>query len=183
MERLFFAIPVLKSYANNLSLYQNVLYQSLVEHSTNLRLTPRENLHITLVFIGETTHDNKSIIIKEIQKATEGLNSFTLTPKSITQLPDEKNSSSICLAFKDSEEFKTLQSKIYKAVHSVQPTKPPKPIIHTTLMQAKDVNIDEKFKLPDAEFSPLRVNSFTLFKSTLGENGSIYAELGDFSLK
>lgn len=183
MQRLFLAIPIVKSYANNLSLYQHALYQRLSKQTDNLRLTPRENLHVTLVFIGNTPSENVSAIIKEVQKATKELQPFTLTPKSIMQLPSDDKARAVCLTFNDSKEFNDLQSKLYEAVHSVQPTQPPKPIIHTTLMRASKLDISDNTPLPDVELSPLSVDTFTLFESKLNRNGSTYQPLETFNLK
>ena len=55
-----------------------------------LRLVAKENLHLTLVFLGERNESQLEQIKKTLKSVTEGFSPFTLVFKNLTVFPDNK---------------------------------------------------------------------------------------------
>lgn len=159
--RCFFGIPVENS--EDLAEAQNSLL------SYGVRLIPRENLHITFIFlgeIGEHTVDRmcaslRSVSFKRPHVKTE----------KIIGLPHYKKARVIALKL-DCPELTSYYNEFSKRVGFVESRKY---LPHITLARSrKPVSIQpaEVF-LPDE----IEVNRITLFRSILNSEGAIYNEL------
>jgi 2'-5' RNA ligase len=184
-QRLFLAIPFPKAYARNLSIIQSHLSEKLSDKVEHLRSTPEENLHITLLFIGNC---NESIITKITEKVKAKIQQipvFELIPQSLTLGPPGESSSQIWLTFKDNPSFSSLQNILFTAIKDICDINSPKPIIHSTLMKFLTTNtIDSHIDVSsELEVSPLTVRSIVLFGSKLQKDGSKYTPLYSFDLK
>ncbi len=164
--RLFIAICFDENMMDALSEMQDDLMRCRVKG----HYTPRENLHMTLAFIGE--YDDPEQIIEVMQKVS--FRSFSVTLNGCSPFKD--------MVFADFEENDNLRDYV-KRLRKVLldediPFDRKKFLPHVTLIRKATYTM-EKSLLPEfQETDSMRVNGISLMKSERGSHGMIYTEIG-----
>ncbi|MEO0294081.1 MAG: RNA 2',3'-cyclic phosphodiesterase [candidate division WOR-3 bacterium] len=146
-----------------------------------IKWVEKENLHITLRFLGET--DKRTLIEEKMKEVGGKFTPFKVSLKGVGAFPSLKRASVIWVGIEEGKNFLkglylTLEDKIVqlgfkKEEREFTP--------HITLGRVKR----GKYSLPegiDFSFGAFPVDKITLFKSTLRKEGPIYEVLAKFPL-
>jgi 2'-5' RNA ligase len=142
----------------------------------------KENLHITLKFLGET--DKKLAIEGKIKEVEGNFYPFKVSLKGVGAFPSEKRAKILWVGLDEgvkplSELFSTVEEKVY-ALGFEKETRKFNP--HITFARIKK----GKYSLPenlDFSFDPFPVKEITLFQSILTPKGPIYEIVSEVPLK
>jgi 2'-5' RNA ligase len=156
------------------------LYEDLKTPSS-VKWVKKENLHITLKFLGET--DKKTAIEDKMKEIAEEFSSFNVSLRKIGAFPSSKRAKILWVGVEEGMEelielFSTIENKLSplgfeKEVRKFTP--------HITFARVKKGN----YSLPeqiDFSFDSFPVNEVALFKSTLTPKGPIYEILSSIPL-
>ena len=164
--RLFIAICFDENMLDSLATIQDDLMRSGVKGN----YTPRENLHMTLAFIGE--YDDPEQIIEVMQKVP--LRSFSVKLSGFRPFRD--------MFFAELEENENLRDYVKRLRAALLDEEIPfdrkKFLPHVTLIRKADCTKGKAF-LPEYQGGvSMKVNGISLMKSERGRHGMVYTEIG-----
>ena len=172
VKRLFVAIAVPPEIRLALYACKNSVVQ------TGLSWVKEENLHITLLFMGDTPESE----IASIKHSLSGLSNrtpFLLQCKQVEAVRRRGKLSMIWAGFEESTQFIELATSVSKVLNVPLDHKP---LPHMTLARVKrgyQVKVDTSL-FPDISLYSWEVNSFGLWESVLNPQGSIYTVLQEW---
>lgn len=174
--RLFVGIDFEDRQKNNLCKMQQAFGGVLASG----RIIPQENLHCTLLFLGEVDANKVPDLCNKLHEVSQRHSRF------LTSFFDSANFANGCavIKLKASKQLIALQQDVESTLASYLKKPTNKYIPHVTIYR------DAKFSLPFREAKktvqvlnmPFEVTNFTLFDSTRGENGMIYTPITYFNL-
>ena len=174
--RLFVGIDFEDRQKNNLCKMQQA-FESVLE---NGRATSAENLHCTLLFLGEVSANDVTDLCQTLHEVSKRHSRF------LTSFFDSANFANGCavIKLKACKQIVALQQDIESSLQKYVQKPTGKYIPHVTIYR------DAKFSLPFREAKktvqmlnmPFEVTNFTLFDSTRGEHGMIYTPITYFNL-
>lgn len=160
-------------------------YHRFDRHKEILKFTPKENLHITLNFLGEVFEDKMELAVKAVEEAAALHESFSVSSSGMGCFGSQKYARVIWAnidrhAAKVSALYENLKVKFEAA--GFEPEKREyKP--HITIARCKE-GADITGILPDIKFNfRIKVSKITLFKSVLKASGAEYAVLFEKKLR
>ncbi len=182
MNRLFIALPV----ENKIIDY---IFQKLSqEESFKLfRWEKKENIHITLKFLGDTEGNFISSIDKELEKIAIKYSSFTLKLNKLGTFNKNGNPFILWFNFNKSDTVNLLQKDLEECLSELGYNKETREFYpHVTLLRVKnekDSQYIKKYK--EIELEPVQyiLNEFYLVKSELTSKGSVYTKIKTYKLK
>ncbi len=132
--------------------------------------THRENLHMTLAFIGD--YDDPEQVVEVMQKVP--LRSFSIKLGGFGPFKDM-----FFADLEDNENLKDYVKRLRKALLDAEiPFDRKKFLPHITLIRKADGTKDKAFLPEFQESDPMRVRGISLMKSERGKHGMIYTEIG-----
>lgn len=139
------------------------------------RYTPRENYHITLAFLGETSEVQVRDAIDALEETASVISPIPLLPDGIGKFGKSHNAT-LWLGIAKDPELMELAEKLRGALNERGIDFDEKAFLpHITLARHADI---PKTQLPQLLFPQETVASkVTLFKSTLTKDGAIYKPL------
>ena len=164
--RLFIAICFDENMLDSLVEIQDDLMRSGVKGN----YTPRENLHMTLAFIGD--YDDPEQIVEVMQKVP--LRSFSVKLSGFRPFRD--------MFFAELEENENLRDYVKRLRTALLDEEIPfdrkKFLPHVTLIRKADCTKGKSF-LPEFQGGDsMKVNGISLMKSERGRHGMVYTEIG-----
>ena len=176
-KRLFAGIPI-----------ENKSFINFVEtelHSLNnplFRWTKIQNLHFTLLFIGNVPNENLNNIITAMQLLYDQ-KKFALLSYKICYAPTKKPRM-IWLQAKPNYNFQQMQRNLYGKIKPLhKELQPPKPKIHITLARFnKKIKNYSPPELPEISPTKFPVNKIILWQTVPTNHGIIYKPLREFPL-
>ncbi len=182
--RLFVAVDLSEKIRENLN---EVL--AAISRFKGVKPVEKQNLHITLQFIGEVNERKAEDIRKAL--STVKFNPFTLKFKGIGFFPNQRNPRVIWVGTSEGErEMKALASQVETALKKLGFKKDKEFVAHSTVGRIKRMGADDRKRLVselseylDTEFGEMVVSDFKLKKSTLTPKGPIYEDLEVFRLE
>lgn len=159
-----------------------VKIQEKIKKLGELTLVPKENLHITLKFLGEIEDSEK--IIKKLNNIK--FEQFSLKATNIGFFPNNNYIKVVWIGFVGNE-ILALQKQIDKTLEE-DFKKEKNFVTHATIARVKYLSPEDKTEMNELKTISLRssefkVNSFKLMKSTLTSNGPAYETLRTFKTK
>lgn len=152
---------------------------AFLPHMTNGRQTPVENLHCTLLFLGDTDSDKLGDITKKLAETAKRHSPF------LTGFWDTAHFANGCtvVKLKCDKKFAALQSDIENTLDTKQNEKG-KFLPHVTLLKKSvfDMPFREVKKNVPIFNVPFEVRDFTLFLSEFTPDGMVYTPLTFFKL-
>jgi len=155
-----------------------------------VRWTPKENLHVTLVFIGSVTEAQTNKIKRVTEKVASSLNSFSVHFHNICLAPPNRPPRMFWVEGRRNKEIVELKKKLEKALVKVKNTGLKKEESRTyhphitlgrinksewrNLKQQPQINKEISINVP--------VNSIDVMKSELKPSGAEYSVLKKFPL-
>ncbi len=132
--------------------------------------THRENLHMTLAFIGD--YDDPEQVVEVMQKVP--LRSFSIKLGGFSSFKDM-----FFANLEDNENLKDYVKRLRKALLDDEiPFDRKKFLPHITLIRKADCTKESAFLPEFQESDPMRVKGISLMKSERGKHGMIYTEIG-----
>jgi len=148
----------------------------------NVRWTNFDNLHITLLFLGDLEETRIPSIIYSLKSKV--VKPFSLKPKGLTLAPPNRPPRMIWLEFEKNNDFDKLVENAFNAVEKFARIHPENNSIpHITLARFRDFVDFKKINLPQFSLEPLLISDFYLMESTLTPYGPIYQKLAEFNLE
>ena len=176
-RRLFFAIPLNEKYTHLIRKY----IQSYSELN-QLRWIKEENLHVTMLFMGNVNAEYIPALIETAEGVFTAAPKFELTPENIIIKPSPGIPLMIWLKFKENYLFSSIHTQLKEEMKAfVETPEARKPIPHITLARIKNKNpvlLNPIEKLPK-----LIVDKIELWESITDSGGATYVNLKIFSLK
>lgn len=175
MARLFIGIMLPDDMKNKIE----ILQKEIAKLPLKAKFVEKENLHITLSFLGEVQETEKMKIIKELEKICEGVKKYEIELGNLLFIPNENYFRVIAINVKSEkliEISKLIEEKIGGDV------KPP----HLTLCRIKNVENRENVvrKMKEMKFKAnFFVNSIELIESKLTREGPTYLIIHSTKLK
>ncbi len=164
--RLFIAICFDEDMLDSLTEIQDDLMRCGVKGN----YTPRENLHMTLAFIGE--HDDPEQILEVMQKVP--LRTFSVKLSGFRPFKDM-----FFANFEESENLRDYVKRLRKALLDEEISFDRKKFLpHVTLIRKADCTKGKAFWPEFRESEAMRVNGISLMKSERGRHGMVYTEIG-----
>ncbi len=164
--RLFIAICFDENMLDSLTEIQDDLLRCGVKGNYTLR----ENLHMTLAFIGDYDDPEQ---IEEVMKKVP-LRSFSVKLKGFRPFKD--------MFFADFEENENLRDYVKRLRNALLEEEIPfdrkKFLPHVTLIRRAECTNGKAFLPEFQESEPMRVNGISLMKSERGKHGMKYTEIG-----
>lgn len=161
------------------------LYHRFDKHKEILKFTPKENLHITLNFLGDVLEDKTAFAVKAVEEAAAKHEVFFSSTSAVNCFGSQKYARVIWAginrhAVKITALYETLKANLEESGFE-QEKREYTP--HITIARCKEgVNIARL--LPDIKFDfKIKVSKITLFKSTLESPGAVHEILFEKELK
>ncbi len=173
-RRLFIAINIPESVRNELAALNSFLKHPAV------RWTPRQNLHITVHFIGQTELNELALIAGKISATADKTPPFSMTMENIKVIRKGKNPVMIWAALKENEIFSDLALRFHQEL-SGDGSRKPNP--HITLARIKEGKGLEIPALPEIRKISFDVRNIELMESANRPSGPVYNVAGSFNLK
>ncbi len=180
--RLFVAVDVsdeIREKIFNLSRFFNFRGAKAVE---------KDNIHITLKFIGEVDNRKKDIIVEKLNEIE--FESFTVRFKGIGFFPSASKMRVVWAGVEDPGEMRRLAEMVEDKLSEAGIKKERRFLAHATIARIKRIDGKMRSELIKKlephmkdDFGEMRVESFALKKSTLTPKGPIYDDVQVFKLK
>jgi RNA 2',3'-cyclic 3'-phosphodiesterase len=148
-----------------------------------VRFVPRQNLHLTLHFIGNVPTSQVPALQESLRHIAAGFAPFRLRLQEVSPGPSPGHPRLIWARFAPNEAFETLSRALAEAVGQSR-NQPQHPIPHVTLARfRKDQPKPPRLPvLQDWQVPEMEVNSFALWQSHLGQPHPQYEVLKTFPL-
>ncbi len=180
-KRLFVAIPLPEPMQATFSEYKKNF------KANDIRWTLKENLHITVFFLGDVIEDLVPKIVMALQNVTSNIKQFRLEFEKTVFAPPNKPPRMIWGQFYKNENYTLLSNAIAKTLNlsfQIPLENSSREIIpHVTIARIKNPNSISEVELKPLEIENLEVTSCQLIESTLSSGGSIYSVVEKFILK
>ena len=150
------------------------LLHSQLKADDNLKIVTRENLHVSLIFLGSITEEEVAEV-KMFMDAVKGA-SFNVDFKEIAFFPNDHSRHLIAATFQDNEPLIDIHRFLYEKISALgieldkRQFKP-----HVTLARVKK---NRRATFSHMDFNEkLTVNAISLFSSDLQPDGPVYSEI------
>ena len=147
-----------------------------------VKLVEKENIHITLKFIGDINHE----ILNKIEKIVKDCSpkKYTIRLKGIGFFPNDRYIKVVWIGVEDNGETKKLMKCIDDRISVFGFKKEKEYIPHITIARAKGkIRIINGEDFKDTVFGEMKVEEIKIKKSTLTDKGPIYEDLAVIELK
>lgn len=186
MKRIFVAIkiPVSDFLKQSINSYQFAFKYD------NIKWVELYNLHLTLLFLGDTDEGLIPGVIDNLKKLQDSVKSFKIKLKGLGVFSNIYNPRVLWIGVEPIEEFMILKEMIEKQLidldHQYNTENSDNP--HLTIARIKNIKNNKKLKNTlgfnkHTLFQEITVNKFTLLESQLTPKGPIYSVISDFYLR
>ena len=176
--RLFAAIGIPEEIKD----YFSRIQQQIGNDNAKVNWVKKENLHITLKFLGEVKEESLEKIKGTLKKIR--LKPFSLTIGKLGIFPNENYIKVIWIGFKKAERLFDLHKLVDMSLSRLVPIER-NFLGHITLGRVKFVKDKQKFKEKldsiRIQENSFKVDKFKLYKSELTKHGPVYEVLEEFS--
>ncbi|MCD6097204.1 RNA 2',3'-cyclic phosphodiesterase [bacterium] len=194
VKRIFIAINLPDDIKNQLSLKQSKLDKLFSKSDIPVRWTKKENLHLTLYFLGYIRENKLESVFELTKKTSSSFESFSIKLNKIVYAPlNSFPPRMIWATGEKSSHFIELKRKIEDGLvkenffsKSFFKKEKKKDIIHITLARIRSIFSYNPENLPDISEDidlDFKVNSIEVMESHLKPKGPEYTILKSFNLK
>jgi len=181
MHRIFIAINLPENIKNKLSTYEN--------HWPDLpaRWTKKQNLHITLVFLGDTSNEELPEVCQIVREVVIRHQSFPIDLKKICYGPPKKPPRMIWAEGQKSAELVNLQKDLVNSLGGQTEKEERGYAVHITLARLKqwefkNIDPEERPQIDEEINLAFEVNSIEIMESKLKPKGPEYFVLESINL-
>ncbi|HAM38118.1 MAG TPA: RNA 2',3'-cyclic phosphodiesterase [Elusimicrobia bacterium] len=182
--RLFIAVSIGEENKNKIFDIQSVLKRSCVD----VKWIEKDNLHLTLKFLGEVAEDNLDSVKESIRRAVAEFKRFQINLESIGVFPNEKSPRVLWMGINKGEvELKNISQNLEGSLEELGFKKETREFsAHLTIGRFRSNSEKEKlFKIIEKfqnENIIESVNVVYLIKSTLSPKGPAYDVIEEYQL-
>lgn len=172
--RVFLALEISEDWKKEIFRVQN----RLLKRALRARPLSRENLHLTVQFIGDT--EDAARLIRVLDELP--LNRVKLLPRGLSSFKRPREEL-VYLKLEDTRELLKLNKEIRKALDSLGLSYDKKRFLpHVTIVRGAE--FEEGFSLNQVEIGldALEIKSLELLESKLGPKGATYRKIKSFEL-
>jgi len=174
--RIFVAVDISDTLRDSILGFQ----RRLSSLGGGLKLVERDNLHITLRFIGEVDKAQVDEVVRRLRNLR--FNNFAISLRGVGVFPDLRRPRVIWVGVEDGfNELKSLREEILKLTGDIGEKEDKEFIPHITVARVKYVNIPDLAQVlreySSTDFGAQVVDSVKLKRSTLTPRGPIYDDL------
>jgi RNA 2',3'-cyclic 3'-phosphodiesterase len=173
MKRVFLGIPLKREYIDACEQVKEMNIDV-----PGIRWVPRENLHITTLFIGDVDENQIHAMCDDITAVLKQHKPFALAFDRFVFMPPRRPRM-IWLKFKKSSDFARLTLALSHKLLDQDPDHPPK--AHVTLARFKKAP-KQKLIFPEADLKTIPIDKIQLYQSELKPQGAEYTVLKSFGL-
>ena len=187
LHRIFIAINLPEGIKTKLLEYENKWPELLA------RWTTKENLHLTLAFLGNTSDQELAEVCALLEKVGAKHNPFSLVFTKITygpfdyaqDKPDTKRPKMIWAVGEKSAELLALQKDIQKTagLEASQPFSPHLTLARLKMFELQRIELEELPEVNEDISISFEINSIEVMESQLKRSGSQYTILQSIPLK
>ncbi len=185
LKRIFIAVNLSEKAKKEISFHQEEIKRSL----KGVRWVEKENIHITLAFIGSIEEEKILSLINELEMVRE--NPFQMTFTEMCYIPENRRNAKMIWARGESKEISSLEKKIKEKIVASDINFIPDERDFTPHITLGRIRAWEWKRLPLVEIPLLEegievsfpVNSFELMESRLKKGGPVYKEIKKFTLQ
>ena len=186
--RLFFAVPLADDLRDVAVQLQEAVAKS-AGHEARVRWVERENLHLTLKFVGDTAEEDVEKLVQIAEKVAASCSGTSLQVSGVGCFPARGAPRVIWAGvFRDSPELNELAARLDKALQDAGLAEADRNpfATHFTLGRVKDRQCGELSsavrRLGEEPVGEMKVDHFVLMSSELTPQGPIYSEQARFEL-
>ncbi len=182
-KRIFFAVNLPENVKEELFSYQEETKRSL---DRGVRWVEKENLHITLLFLGSVKKEKLESVIAETRKITE--EPIDVSLKKISYIPPQKRNAKMIWAVGESRGLVNLEKRIFKNILTIKNlTKDHDFVPHVTLGR---INLWDFRRIPMVQIPEIntdleinfKIHRFQLMESKTLRTGPVYKTIEEFNL-
>jgi len=163
--------------------------EGLIKKKTKrIRLTPEDNLHITIKFLGEQPFTAVNRIVEVLNEESKRHAPFRVTLNRVGVFKNFTNPRVLWLG-EDNTEYVNMSQDINEKLDIFRPSDN-EPFCHLTIGRMKWIEKDELLEILKITRSFLEennlsfvVNNFYLYESKLNPKGAVYKRIEKFSLR
>jgi len=182
--RVFLAVELPNQIKNSIK----ELMHKIEPYSRYIKLTPINNLHFTLKFLGEQNDFSMEKIKETAKNEIEKMDAFEINIDKSGIFGNIKNPKIVWLG-QDNKEFILSAKRINKALDAFR-FEPKPPVCHLTIGRIKRISVADMTEVLNickdfVNKNNLRfcVSRVYLYKSILSRNGAIYEKIENFKMK
>ncbi|RLI97501.1 MAG: RNA 2',3'-cyclic phosphodiesterase [Candidatus Aenigmatarchaeota archaeon] len=164
------------------------IIEDLKSTGCDAKFTEKENLHMTLKFLGEVREEDVKAIENATENAIKGIEPFMLSVEGMGYFGNPKNIQTLWINTKEGREvlMKLAKRLNFALDHIRHEGREPKP--HLTLGRIRSGRNRDKLleaidKNKDLKLGNMEVNEIKLKKSVLSNEGPTYTDLKAFTLR
>jgi RNA 2',3'-cyclic 3'-phosphodiesterase len=154
----------------------------------SIKWTESSNIHITLVFLGNTEDDLVDKLSSKLKEQCEGLGKFEIVLRGAGVFKSMNDPRVLWAGIEPSPQLLQLNERIKSCINELNikiEDRPFKP--HLTIGRIKNVKNKETlkslvYKYQNTEFQRIKVNDFILYESILLQRGPLYKEISIIDL-
>lgn len=136
------------------------------------RLVRREQVHLTVQFIGDTPSRDMDAVVESVRRSASGLGAFELTPRSIVALPEQGPSRLIAAATDAPPALLELHRRLaHRLARNARERPGDRFMPHLTLARF-DSPVNQPLGPRELEMKPFRVSEVALMRSVLRSEGA-----------
>jgi len=146
------------------------------------RETPLEQVHLTVLFIGDRSPRELDEIAESVERAASGLSAFDLTPKGFTTLPERGDARLIALETDAPPALIEIHKRLVTRLANNPRHHPSEKFLpHFTLLRFRPA---VRFRLGKMEIDvpPFRIERMSLMRSILRSGGAEHATVAEMPL-
>ncbi len=183
-KRIFFSIEIPQEVKEELLFYQEDFKKNI---SRGVKWVEKENIHITLGFLGSIKNERINLLIRDIEEVE--MEKFFISLKKISYFPPIKRTAKLIWVTGESDGVYKLQEKIEEVVVPKYKTEKEKNFnLHLTLGKIKswDFSRIPTMLIPEINEEVninFEVSSFNLVESKLKKEGPDYNIIKRYNLK
>lgn len=148
-----------------------------------VRWTPRENLHLTVRFLGDTDHERFLRFRDALRACAETWKSLDLVLSELVFLPRASKARVIALGFQPNPELSGLAASVEQAAVSCGFEAEKRPFMaHMTLGRCNVLDLRDVQTATGLEGKAFTASSVELVKSSLTDTGAVYGVLETLKL-
>ncbi len=175
-KRLFIGLAFSSQFATDLEPWIRKIKKTADHKETNLNWTPKDNFHVTLLFLGDTDDEKIPSLIANMQPIAEKHASFKLKIRGIGGFPSLQQARVIYLGVQRSQHILDLQAALEDALQAPEKFEP-EFTPHLTLARLRSLKSCRDLVSPfeHIDLGKQNVSEIVLFSSNL-HNGLVSYE-------
>lgn len=188
-KRIFISIGIPESAKNKLASFTEEINNSFTYFNEfcPIKWTRKDNLHVTLFFLGEVEIDEIPSIFETVEEIASRNETFVMNINNISYGPNEKNPKMVWAKGEKSNELTVLQQDLEKNLLNIrEPDNGFAPHItlgRITQWEFKRIDLEERPEVNKDIDITFTVDSIDIMESELKKGGARYTVLKSFGLK